>query len=122
MTIFIIVITCDCPQVSIQIFLVPNFLLAQLSELYYVEFPSWNRFFLVFFSVQLAFFLVFPSLLKDFYIISAFRSCHFLSPDLKFFNPRVFHKVTRGIGFGYNSIKPSKTLLIYLSSSDMKLE
>ena len=47
------------------------------------------------------------------------RRGRFLSLDLGFFHPRVFHRAARGTSFGYSGVcwpRTSRTVLIHLSS------
>ena len=53
------------------------------------------------------------------------RKGRFLSLDLRFFNPKVFHRATRGTSFGYSIVcwpRTPKTLLNHLSSDGARPE
>ena len=53
------------------------------------------------------------------------RRGRFLSPNLGFFYPRVFHRAARGTSFSYSSVcwpRTSRTVLIHLSSAGARPE
>lgn len=59
----------------------------------FVDSAGKEEVFLVLFWVLLTSFFLFPSFLGGFSIISASRSCYFLSPDFGFFIPQIFYRV-----------------------------
>ena len=117
---FVIVEIYDCTQVFIRKFLI-LFHLPRLSKLYCIDSAGWDKVFLVPPTV----FLLFSNFLGGLHIISALRSYHILSPNLGFFNPRVFHRVAWDTYFGYSSIwwlRTSKTVSIHLLNGGARLE
>ena len=65
-------------------------------------------------------FLFSSFLVRNFSTLGIIRRGCFLSLDLGFFNPRVFHRAARGTNFCYSNIcwsRTSRTVLIYFSSN-----
>ena len=69
---------------------------------------------------------LFPSFpVRGFNAYGMVKRGHFLSLDLGFFNPRVFHRVAQDTSFGYSGIcwpETSRTVLIHLSSNGARPE
>ena len=90
-----------------------------------IDSRGWDRVFLVLFLISSTLFLLLPSFFGGLNVISALSSCHFLNPNLRFFNFKNFHRATWGAGFSCSDVswpKTFRTVLIHLLSGDIESE